>query len=82
MQRMRGIQRTLFDGGFAGICFPTEYGGQGLPPAYQRAFDIECAGYAMPTLINVPTFVPCGAVLSRLRGRCCRARVNRCRMPA
>ena len=63
VQRMRGIQRTLFDGGFAGICFPTEYGGQGLPPAYQRAFDIECAGYAMPTLINVPTFVPCGAVL-------------------
>ncbi len=63
VERMRGIQRTLFDGGFAGICFPAEYGGQGLPPAYQRAFDIECAGYEMPTMINVPTFVPCGAVL-------------------
>ncbi len=63
VERMRGIQRTLYGGGFAGICFPPEYGGLGLPPSYQRAFDVECAGYDMPTLINVPTFVPCGAVL-------------------
>jgi alkylation response protein AidB-like acyl-CoA dehydrogenase len=61
--RLRGIQRTLFDGGFAGICFPVEYGGLGLTPAHQRAFDEACAPYEMPVLINVPTFVPCGAVL-------------------
>ena len=61
--RMRQIQRTLFDGGFAGICFPRAYGGQGLTPAHQRAFDLACAGYEMPSLINVPTFVPCGAIL-------------------
>ncbi len=61
--RLRGIQRTLFDGGFAGICFPVEYQGLGLSPAHQRAFDEVCAPYEMPTLINVPTFVPCGAVL-------------------
>ena len=59
----RRLQRTLYDGGFAGICFPAEYGGLGLDHAYQRAFNRECAGYAMPSLINVPTFVPCGAVL-------------------
>ena len=29
-QRTRELQRRLFDGGFAGICFPTEYGGLGL----------------------------------------------------
>jgi alkylation response protein AidB-like acyl-CoA dehydrogenase len=63
VKRTRELQRTLFDGGFAGICFPQEYGGRGLTPAHQRAFDRECAGYEMPTLINVPTFVPCGAVL-------------------
>ncbi len=63
VERMRGIQRTLYDGGFAGICFPVEYGGLGLTPAHQRAFDEVCAPYDMPALINVPTFVPCGAVL-------------------
>lgn len=63
VEHMRGLQRTLFDGGFAGICFPREYGGLGLTPAHQRAFDRVCAPYEMPTLINVPTFVPCGAVL-------------------
>jgi len=61
--RMRATQRTIFDGGFAGICFPKEYGGLGLTPAHQKAFDEVCAPYEMPTLINVPTFVPCGAVL-------------------
>jgi alkylation response protein AidB-like acyl-CoA dehydrogenase len=61
--RARVLQRTLHDGGFAGICFPREYGGQGLTPAHQRAFNIECAGYEMPSVINVPTFVPCAAVL-------------------
>ncbi len=63
VQQMRGIQRTIFDGGFAGICFPVEYGGLGLTPTHQRAFDEVCAPYEMPALINVPTFVPCGAVL-------------------
>jgi alkylation response protein AidB-like acyl-CoA dehydrogenase len=63
VDQQRQLQRTLFDGGFAGICFPTEYGGQGLTPAHQAAFNEECSGYLMPALINVPTFVPCGAVL-------------------
>ena len=47
-QRDRALQRTLFDGGFAGICFPKEYGGQGLTAAHQRAFNEEVAGYEMP----------------------------------
>jgi len=59
----RHLQRTLFDGGFAGICFPREYGGQGLALAYQLAFNQACAPYEMPRIINVPTFVPCAAVL-------------------
>lgn len=38
-QRERAIQRILFDGGYAGIAWPKEYGGQGLTPAHQQAFD-------------------------------------------
>ena len=61
--RDRQLQRMLFDGGFAGICVPTEYGGQGLSPAHQRAFNEELAGYEYPARIQIPTFSPCAAVL-------------------
>ena len=51
----RKLQRMLWDGGFAGICFPAEYGGLGLTTAHQRAFTAESAPYDMPFSINVPT---------------------------
>jgi alkylation response protein AidB-like acyl-CoA dehydrogenase len=57
--RARELQRLLFDGGFAGICYPREYGGLGLTPAHQRAFNSECAGYQMPLVLNIPTFSIC-----------------------
>jgi alkylation response protein AidB-like acyl-CoA dehydrogenase len=53
--RARQLQRLLFDGGYAGICYPAEYGGQGLTRAHQRAFTRESMGYQMPTTFNVPT---------------------------
>ncbi|MCV7317157.1 acyl-CoA dehydrogenase family protein [Mycolicibacillus parakoreensis] len=62
-QRARELQRRLYDGGFAGICFPREYGGLGLDVAYQKAFDVESAGYEMPLILNVPTFTICCATL-------------------
>ena len=52
--RMRELQKILFDGGFAGLCYPTEYGGQGLTPAHQAAFTVESAPYEMPTGLNIP----------------------------
>lgn len=55
-QRARELQRKIFDAGFAGISFPEAYGGLGLTPAHQRAFDEEAAGYEMPALLNIPTF--------------------------
>jgi len=55
VDRARELQRVLFDGGFAGIVFPAEYGGQGLTPEHQKAFNAEAAGYEMPLLFNVPT---------------------------
>jgi alkylation response protein AidB-like acyl-CoA dehydrogenase len=59
----RTLQRTLFDGGFAGICFPTEYGGQGLTRAHQQAFNEEIWGYEIPGRLQVPTLQPCATVL-------------------
>jgi alkylation response protein AidB-like acyl-CoA dehydrogenase len=53
--RARELQRMLYDGGFAGICFPREYGGLGLSRAHQAAFTQESAPYEMPLLFNVPT---------------------------
>jgi len=55
-EHARELQRLLFDGGFAGICFPVDYGGQGLSLAHQQAFTQESAPYQMPTVFNVPTF--------------------------
>ncbi|HXO22977.1 MAG TPA: acyl-CoA dehydrogenase family protein, partial [Streptosporangiaceae bacterium] len=61
--RARELQRLLYDGGFAGICFPREYGGLGLTRAHQQAFNEECAGYEMPLALNTPTFSICGATV-------------------
>ena len=63
VRHQRALQRTLWEGGFAGICFPEEYGGLGLTFDHQRAFNAVVYGYEMPSLLQVPTFVPCGAVL-------------------
>ena len=59
----RQLQRMLFDAGFAGVCFPRAYGGQGLSPAHQRALNEELVGYEYAARVQVPTFSPCAAVL-------------------
>jgi alkylation response protein AidB-like acyl-CoA dehydrogenase len=53
--RAKAIQRKLWDGGFAGLCYPAEYGGKGLPSAFQQAFNEESLGYELPWLFNTPT---------------------------
>ena len=55
-RRARPIQRRLWDGGFAGIRWPKEYGGLGLTAEHQAAFNDECRPYEMPSVLNVPTF--------------------------
>ncbi len=62
-QHVRQLQRRLYDGGFAGICFPTEYGGLGLDIEYQKAFDAESACYELPLILNTPTFTICCATI-------------------
>jgi alkylation response protein AidB-like acyl-CoA dehydrogenase len=63
VQRERDLQRALFDAGLAGICVPREYGGQGLTRPYQQVLNEELRGYEYPSRLQVPTFVPCTAVL-------------------
>ncbi len=62
-ERARRLQRTLFDGGFAGICFPVAYGGLGLSRAHQRVFTQESLDYEMPIQFNVPTLSILAATL-------------------
>src|SRR4029077_7606890 len=61
LRRARELQKRLYAGGFAGICFPREHGGLGLDVAYQKAFDAEAFGYEMPLILNIPTFTICCA---------------------
>jgi alkylation response protein AidB-like acyl-CoA dehydrogenase len=62
-QRARELQKNLYDGGFAGICFPREYGGLGLSYEYKKAFDAESLAYETPILLNVPSFAICCATI-------------------
>lgn len=61
--RARELQKLLWEGGFAGICFPREYGGLGLSYEYKKAFDAESLGYETPLLLNVPSFAICCATI-------------------
>jgi alkylation response protein AidB-like acyl-CoA dehydrogenase len=61
--RDREVQRMLFDADLAGICFPREYGGQGLTPAHQHVLNAELTGYEFPARMQAPTLSPCAAVL-------------------
>jgi alkylation response protein AidB-like acyl-CoA dehydrogenase len=54
--RAKAIQRKLWDAGFAGLSYPVEYGGRGLPVEYQDAFIEVTYGYELPRLFNTPTF--------------------------
>jgi alkylation response protein AidB-like acyl-CoA dehydrogenase len=62
-QRARELQKRLYEGGFAGICFPRAYGGLGLDYEYQQEFDEESLSYEMPLILNTPTFTICCATL-------------------
>ena len=57
----RAIQRRVFDGGYAGITWPAQYGGAGLTPAHQRVFDQEGADFVVPDfgLLSITTFGSC-----------------------
>ena len=45
VQAAAAYQRALFDAGLAGLTWPEEYGGRGLPNRYQTIFNEEAADY-------------------------------------
>lgn len=65
LKPQRALQRTLFEGGYAGITWPPEYGGQGLTPAHQRVFDDEASDYVLPDLgvAGITTFGVCAPTM-------------------
>jgi len=65
VEAARKLQRVLFDGGFAGITWPTEYGGQGLSQAHQEIFDQESVGFVLPAFgaLHVTTYLVCGPAI-------------------
>jgi alkylation response protein AidB-like acyl-CoA dehydrogenase len=69
MAASRQIQRRLHEGGYAGITWPVEYGGRGLPIDFERAFLDEAEAYALPDFgvltgttfgVCVPTMITYG----------------------
>ena len=46
-------QRRIYEAGFAGIHWPTEYGGQGLTPAHASAWSLACAEVQVPAVLNM-----------------------------
>ena len=58
-------QRRIFDADFAGIHWPSEFGGQGLSPAHHGAWVEECAKAGVPPVLNMVGLVLAGgAVMS------------------
>jgi len=49
----KALQRRVYEAGYAGITVAREYGGQGLHPAYERAFQEEARHFEMPDLGNL-----------------------------
>ena len=48
LARAVAYQRALAEAGLAGITWPTEYGGRGLPGRFQRIFDREAKAFQVP----------------------------------
>ncbi len=46
--RAVAYQRALAEAGLAGITWPTEYGGRGLPGRYQRIYEREAKAFQVP----------------------------------
>lgn len=61
MATNRALQRRLFEGGYAGITWPREYGGQGLPSTYEQVFLDEAADFVLPDFgaLTITTFYVC-----------------------
>jgi len=58
-------QRRLTAAGWAGIHWPTEYGGRGLTPEHNGVWLLECARAGVPAAFNMVGFVLAGGAVMR-----------------
>ena len=63
VERNRALMSQLYGAGLSGICYPTEYGGQGLTMEHLRAFTEEARGYELPMMFHLPTMTILAATL-------------------
>jgi alkylation response protein AidB-like acyl-CoA dehydrogenase len=56
-------QQRLFDAGYAGIHWPTEFGGRGLSPEHNAVWQLECAIASVPSVFNMVGLVLAGGAL-------------------
>ncbi len=59
LQRSKQFQAALFDAGLAGLTWPAEYGGKGLPGRYQTIFNEVAADYETPAFVYTIGFGMC-----------------------
>ena len=63
--RARAWQRRMFDAGFAGIHWPTEFAGQGLDRSYTAIWAEECAHARAQNMLNLQGIVLAGEAILR-----------------
>lgn len=63
----RGVawHRQIRDAGYAGIHWPTEFGGRGLTPEHNAAWLLECARAGVPPFLNMVGLVLAGGAILR-----------------
>ncbi|MER5224576.1 acyl-CoA dehydrogenase family protein [Streptomyces flaveus] len=61
--RNRECQRLLFEAGFAGLSWPTEYGGQGLGLREQIIFNEEARAFDLPLVAFIIGLGMCGPTI-------------------
>ncbi|MEY4339653.1 MAG: hypothetical protein RLZ14_1503 [Actinomycetota bacterium] len=57
--------RRVHAAGFAGIHWPTEFGGRGLTPAHNAAWQFECAVAGVPSVFNMVGLVLAGGAIQK-----------------
>ena len=57
--------RRVHAAGFAGIHWPTDFGGRGLTPAHNAAWQFECALAGVPSVFNMVGLVLAGGAIQK-----------------
>ena len=61
----RTWQKMIYDAGFAGIHWPTEFGGQGLTSEHHEIWVEECARFGVPSVLNMVGLVLAGGAIMK-----------------